>query len=330
MILSQNWALFIEGTEIRWLYNIDLEQASSIASLTKEIQALGEELFSEGIASLTLESSDGSSRSTVLVINFYGRFFFLIHQPVSTCKILYHSAGLPVEIDELLRSVLISQAVVTYGYLWKEYTQNRELIDRIFDDALCSLSCKDNPGVEIANGNCKLSPLKLPELIFLHVYFRRRIEESSLIMEEPWAIIVEKDSGKATDHYNNEAFMEIGGYLGIIWYFAGQLFKKNLKRIHFGGPEKLHQVEAFTGKKRVIWVNNPEKLLKSEEFIDKLRSSDEIFMDIREALEKFLAEKIAHSIKNQLQTKSFERLIEYYNDYYKPDTTNRIIDDIKR
>ncbi|MFX0113982.1 MAG: hypothetical protein ACFFB3_05510, partial [Candidatus Hodarchaeota archaeon] len=167
MIFSENWAIFAEGEQIYWKFgSVSSETALLTARLANGLNALGQEIFNETVASLRVcDNSRKPPRSFEILIVIMRNYYFLAAQPVTTAKIMQvtqavkKANGIPDEIRDLLHGVLMGQALETYADLWSAAADEQQgrKIDHIFNGALKELGVAEDSGVLAKEGVCSLS-----------------------------------------------------------------------------------------------------------------------------------------------------------------------------
>ena len=87
----ENWALFVEGTEVKWTFgNPSSEFIEIVSNFLMGLGNLGKELFGEGIASIQfdLPKHSGMKSSEIFIVSLEDQFFLIISDPAVTLLLI--------------------------------------------------------------------------------------------------------------------------------------------------------------------------------------------------------------------------------------------------
>jgi len=115
---EEHWAIFVEGNEVKWTFGDPKEEFQQIiADFLRGLGNFGEELFGEGIASITfdLPQHSGSKTTELFIVSLQDHFFFIISEPATTLMLISAEGGIPFLIKQVMTAVLVGQASILYA-----------------------------------------------------------------------------------------------------------------------------------------------------------------------------------------------------------------------
>ena len=208
---KKNWALFIESDTVQWSFGLQdtnnadeklLAEQGEFEKTTvhfiQSLQAIGRELYREGVASIKLENPDNSSLAVneIFIVNLSDEFFFIISDLEVTTKLINLTSDIPFEIEQLICAVLVGQAAILYSTLIIDEEKFNISIDDVYKSILRKIEVDKKHDLNdlVDRGRCSLSPLKMTELLLFHYLLRNFLEQHFLKMSsESWAIMVDKN-----------------------------------------------------------------------------------------------------------------------------------------
>jgi len=234
-----------------------------------------------------------------------------------TIKLIEAKGGIPFEVGDVMRGMLVGQASILYAGLFSNANKEECIeIDRLFQKVLMRIGIVENFKDYVDDGRCTFSPLSLTDLLFLHYYLRQDFEKMPSVTHRPWAMLASQSGTTISlDYMVEENITVLSGYLSAIQMFISELFKSNPSALVFGGQDKLTSLVLFNGQEHFLSVANPEETFKQEQFIEGLnRVPPEIMGDILPELKQFLAQKTAEKIERKLIKSPLSTLLVKYTE----------------
>ncbi|MFW9996073.1 MAG: hypothetical protein ACFFD4_28795 [Candidatus Odinarchaeota archaeon] len=316
----ENFALFVHGNDCKWYFGkLTKPFIETTASFLSGLDSMGQELFGEGVATIKLAGRPYTTIrvSEVFIVSLLGSFFFIMSDPEVTIKLIDAQGGIPFEVGEVMRGVLVGQASILYAEMFSRAEMDEEFrqIDKLFQRVLIKVGITTGLDKFVENGRCSFSPLSLTELLFFHYYIRQEFEKEPSMSRDCWALLTSSSGSNITfDYLVEENITILAGYLSAVHVFITELFKSNPRAIVFGGGDKLTSLTIFNGRDNFLSLANPDEILKQVNFIEKLNDSVpiDVMNDIMPELKLFLAEKTANRIQKKLYTC---KLTELYHRY---------------
>lgn len=313
----ENWALLTQGKEIIWQFgSLNEETRLRTIDFLNGLHKIGKELYDKGIASIRFHSSNLLHGDELFIVNLEGSFFLIIYDPLTTIKIIaQQSDKIPEEMDLLIRSVLIGQAVITYANLWSNATSEAGMhIDMLFKQALdeiIPIRTQRDMNVFVDHGTCSFAGLTTIQCLTFHMLLRRIFEIEYLnLIANPWAIVQDHTSMPVYLEHNvpKQAHL-IAGYLTVINEYVLDIFNTRLASMVFGGGE-LSSIDIVHGLKNFIAMSNPTKLFSDPVFLNKFETFDvKIKNDLRRGLVEYLALAYSQANYQQYRLKNLNDLL---------------------
>jgi len=211
---KEHWAIFVEGTEIKWTFgDPSVEFQGIVADFLRGLGSFGEELFGEGIASITfdLPKHSGFKSTELFIVSLKDHFYFIISDPSITLMLISAKDGIPFDIKEIMTAVLVGQASVLYASSIEETDQadkdriHKELQDIILD---VNPSYAENDQVQIIVGNSgsNFGILSFEECLLFHYFLRKQAEEGIYFSPSSWCLISHQDGGDIPFSFNIEDY----------------------------------------------------------------------------------------------------------------------------
>ncbi|MFW9928239.1 MAG: hypothetical protein ACFFD1_02495 [Candidatus Thorarchaeota archaeon] len=323
----QHWAIFIEIDEVKWSFGIkgNQEFLDTSVRFIQSLQAIGRELYEQGVASIKLATTQGEFLSTkeVFIINLSDQFFFIISDLFITSKLIAETTTIPYDIEQIICAVLVGQAAIIYSYLKQNEFDSGYDTDGIFRSLLAKMKLPYDLDSLVADGRCSLSPLNFQELLLFH-YFLRNYFELQLLnttsnKKDSWAIMVDKDGTDIPLSYlTPKDPLLLGNFLGAIYSYVQALFGVKPQALVFGGHELIF-LQYFGGKKYFLAASNP-KVIFSDKMFTKLLTSipSEKLEDITSAINEFIIQSSSIVFEENLRKKveinpKIDGVINFYN-----------------
>ncbi|MFX1534591.1 MAG: hypothetical protein ACFFDI_10250 [Promethearchaeota archaeon] len=319
MYFSENWALFSKGSKVFWSYGLPEETAGMTAGLATGLDNLGRETATlhESIASIELlDKRRRPPKKQEILIVAHMDYYFVASDPLVTSKLLRQEASMPVELSDIVRSVLVGQAAILYASLWTSVTSESAytLIDKLYSDALHELGIEQREDLNVGNGTCSFGGLDLPQLLFLHSYVRGRLKEIEPLWN-PWGFIINKHGVPIHLTYNfpkaDERFIV---FLSSIYNFIESVFEACPTSLIFGGQKPLI-VKLFLGERNILAACNLGGLLNDTKFIEKYKNlKDSLKMDLEQGLQDWLISQLADINRRELEQNKLPHLLRLFQE----------------
>lgn len=333
----KNWALFIESDKVQWSFGLsksnnknsedfDLESIKIFSNEQEEfqkttvnfiqsLQAIGRELYSEGVASIKLENPNNSSLALneIFIVNLSDQFFFIISDLEVTIKLIDLTEELPYEVEQVICAVLVGQAAILYSTLIIDQNKYNFDIDEVYKDILHQIEVdkRHNLNDLVDKGRCSLSPLKMTELLLFHYLLRNFLEQHFLKeSSEAWSIMVDKSGTDIPLSFlpPKDPYL-LGNFLGVIYSYVQGLFGVQPSAIVFGGIELIFLQFFGGGKDYFLAASNPRLLVRNETFIELLkRVPDEKLIDVKDSIKHFIIDITLSDLGKTLEKTEFTKL----------------------
>ncbi len=321
--VQEHWALFIEGTEVKWSYgNPSHEFLEVVSNFLMGLGKLGKELFgTEGIASINFDrpAHSGLKSSEIFIVSLEEKFFLIISDPAVTLLLIDAEGGLPEDIKQIMRAVMVGQASILYSNLVTDADkETKEAIEQHFRDIILDINERylDNNLLDnivgIAGSN--FSILSFQELLLLHYYLRKHAERTSLIQTQGWAIIANLDGFEIPFSYNLTNQGIWAGFFSAIVGFIQSLFDSKPKYISFG-TTYIHKLRFIFGKNYFMAIDTgfTSDLLLVKDFQRKFLSTPfAILKDMSPGIKKLLIEELLQYHESRLNTLSAAMLLDTF------------------
>lgn len=314
------WAVFKQfgDSQLFWTYGTfpDSNIPELAVRLAKGMDDLGIKSFQEGIGSVILNDARKYPPEPLeLFIVSHGSFYFVAANPRITAHIFQAiEASIPVEICELLRSVLAGQLTKLYGDCWiADLTQeSQEFLDQIFQEGLKELGkTARNRRAWVAEGMCSLSALSFAELLFYYSYIREQFQnEIAPLLGQPWGILLDISGVRIYLKYRPPDVPNLPEFLSIITSSLNTLFEgAQVKQLLFG-KQGFYAVDVFQGRNVILVSNNLLNLLKDKKFVDKLTNiKKEVLNDVAPGMREYLIEQLLREEEDWLSRKDLSELL---------------------
>ncbi|MHA2389675.1 MAG: hypothetical protein ACXACW_13230, partial [Candidatus Hodarchaeales archaeon] len=189
MTLHEHWAIFVEGEEVKWTFGEPKEDFQQIVvDFLKGLRTFGEELFGEGIASITfdLPQYSGSKTAEIFIVSLHNHFYFIISNPATTLMLISAKEGIPFNIKEVMTAVLVGQASILYATSIEDVNQkDQDTITKQFQNIILDInpSYMENNQVEVIVGKSgtNFGILSLEECMLFHYFLRKKAEKVDYI-----------------------------------------------------------------------------------------------------------------------------------------------------
>lgn len=327
----RNWALFIEIDQVKWSFGIDQnsqEFLDTTVRFIQSLQAIGRELYEQGVASIKLERSDQDLLNTheIFIINLSDQFFFIISDLPISIRLINENI-IPYDLMQIICAVLVGQAAILYSYLKEEENKRFYSTDEIFRSILRSIGIKEDLDDLVSNGRCSLSSLNFQELLLFHYLLRNHFENEFAVIEtmkrSSWAIMVDKDGLDIPIAYlSPKDPLLLGNFLGAIYSYVQALFGVKPSALVFGGYELIY-LSFFGGKNYFLAVSNPLALFQDKMFNELCKGIPHAkWLDIIPAIKEFLIKQISTKVERDLRknvedVNFLDNIILLYNEIYQ-------------
>ena len=323
MRIRENWALFVEGTEVKWTYgNPSVEFLEIVSNFLMGLGNLGKELFGEGIASIQfdLPKFEGVQQSEIFIVSLKDQFFLIISDPAVTLLLINAEGGIPDEIKVIMKAVLVGQASILYANAVTDAEDEvKESIDRHFQNILLDINDKYLEGdiintiVGIYGSN--FSILSFEECLMLHYYLRKHAERTQVAKPAGWAMIANLEGWEVPLAYNLTKEGIWAGFFSAIIGFIHSLFESKPRSITFGSTA-IHKLRFIYGDKyyfMAIDTSFVSDLLLQKRFQSELfNTSYAILKDMSSGIKSLIIEEILQYNEDKLNDLSVETLLDTY------------------
>ncbi|MHA2225685.1 MAG: hypothetical protein ACXAC8_10805 [Candidatus Hodarchaeales archaeon] len=323
MNINENWALFIERTEVKWTFgNINLEFQNIVSNFVIGLGNLGEELFGEGIASINfdLRKFSGFKASEIFIVTLQDQFILLISDPSTTLLLIDSQGGIPDDIKEMMTAVLVGQASILYANMISEVDQDRKnLVEKLFQDII--LDINDSYLKEeilqtiVGRSGSNFSILTFEECLLLHYYLRKyAVPASEYLTPSGWCLISHTGGGEVPFSFNIDDDLVISGYFSAIIGFIHSLFDSKPKSIAFGSTQ-IRRVRFVYGKQYFMAIDASfmiDLLIKRQFQKEFFETSYKIIKDMSVGIKELIIEEIQIYNEQKMTQLSAESLLENY------------------
>jgi hypothetical protein len=323
MVTTNNWAIFAEKNKSEWHFgSLSQDFIENTVSFLNGLDSIGKELFGSGVASIELDwrnlDTDKSSHiktKEVFVVSLFSQFFFIASDPLTTIKLI-EIKGVPEDIEDIIRGVLVGQASVLYSnlYLDANSTDDQNKVDELFRSTIIEVGITENLDDIVDKGRCSFASFSFSQMLIFH-YLLRKIFSQKYSKSDEWGIVADSSGSPIYIAYGKmENTTSLSGYLSVLLMFCVELFKAPPKSIVFGG-EKLIPLEMVNGSDNNSYCafSAWEILFKEPEFLRQLIELDHTGVtDLQIPLSNFLGEKLSLIFQKNLQNWKLELLISVY------------------
>ncbi|MHA2237183.1 MAG: hypothetical protein ACXAB2_02295 [Candidatus Hodarchaeales archaeon] len=323
MRINENWALFVEGTEVKWTYgNPSVEFLEIVSNFLMGLGNLGKELFGEGIASIQfdLPKFEGVQQSEIFIVSLKDQFFLIISDPAVTLLLINAEGGIPDEIKVIMKAVLVGQASILYANAVTDAEDEvKETIDRHFQNILLDINEKylegDIINTIVGTYGSNFSILSFEECLMLHFYLRKHAERTQVAKPAGWAMIANLEGWEVPLAYNLTKEGIWAGFFSAIIGFIHSLFESKPRSITFGSTA-IHKLRFIYGDKyyfMAIDTSFVSDLLLQKRFQNELfNTSYAILKDMSSGIKSLIIEEILIYNEDKLNDLSVETLLDTY------------------
>jgi hypothetical protein len=320
--VRENWALFIEGTKIKWTFgDPSIEFQKITMNFLLGLGNFGEELFGEGIASITFDMRkySGLKASEIFIVSLKDRFFLIISDPATTLLLITIKGGIPQDIKEIMTAVLVGQASIHFASSISDIDQKGERqIEKKYRDIILDINEKylenDLINTIVEKSGCNFSILTFEECLLLHFHLRKQIEPTDYHDSSSWCLISHEGGGDIPFSFNIENDLVIGGYFSAIVGFIYTLFGSNPKYITFGSTH-IRRVRFVYGEKYFMAIDTSfmiDLLLKRQFQKRFFETSYSIIKDMSSGFKELIIEEIIQFNEQKLRDLKAETLLDTY------------------
>ncbi len=320
--MKENWALFIEGTEIKWTFgDPSIEFQKITMNFLLGLGNFGEELFGEGIASITFDvrKYSGLKASEIFIVSLKDQFFLIISDPATTLLLITIKGGIPQDIKEIMTAVLVGQASIHFASSITDLDQKgRRLIEKKYRDIILDINEEylENDLIHtiVGKSGCNFSILTFEECLLLHFHLRKQIEPTDYRESPSWCLISHEGGGEIPFSFNIENDLVIGGYFAAIIGFISTLFGSNPKHISFGSTH-IRRVRFVYGEKYFMAIDTSfmiDLLLKRQFQKRFFETSYSIIKDMSSGFKELIIEEIIQFNEQKLEELTTEILLDTY------------------
>jgi hypothetical protein len=318
----ENWALFVEGTEVKWTFgNPSPEFLEIVSNFLMGLGNLGKELFGEGIASIQfdLPQHSGMKSSEIFIVSLEDQFFLIISDPSVTLLLINAEGGIPDEIKVIMKAVLVGQASILYANAVTDADQERkDNIDRHFQNILLDINEKYAEGdlinTVVGQFGSNFSILTFEECLMLHFYLRKHAESTQVAKPAGWAMIANLEGWEVPLAYNLTKQGIWAGFFSAIIGFIHSLFESKPRSITFGSTA-IHKLRFVYGVKYFMAIDTSfvSDLLLQKQFQRELfNTSYAILKDMSSGIKSLIIEEIIVYNETKLGELSVETLLDTY------------------
>lgn len=323
MDVNQHWGLFIERNEIKWSFGSpSMEFQTVVLNFITGMGKFGKELFGEeGIASIhfDLKKYSGMKASEIFIVSLQDQFFLIISDPAVTLLLINAGEGIPFNIKEIMKAVLVGQASILYANSISDANlKKKELIDKQLRDIILDINEKyledDLIYTIVGKSGSNFSLLSFEECVMFHLYIRRQSEQTDFRAASSWCIISDLNGGDIPFSFNMVDEISYGGYFSAIISLIDGLFESKPKYIAFGSSR--------ISKLRFVYGNEYFMAIDTSFMIDLLLqrkfqnyffdTSYKTIKDLAEGMKVLIIEEILQFSEEKLDQMSTEALLDRY------------------
>ncbi|MHA1969524.1 MAG: hypothetical protein ACW964_17220 [Candidatus Hodarchaeales archaeon] len=187
MQIDSNWALFVEGKEVKWSFgNPDDEFLTFVVNFLTALSQIGEELFGQhGIAQIEFDipkRNQGFLSAEIFIVSLMNKFFLIMSDPTVTLKLIEASGGIYQEVQDIMSAVLVGQASMLYSQNITHLSQEKaRKLEKTWQNIILDISDDYTKDIEkiIGKESCNFSMLRFHDLIFLHYNYENNLNLQS-------------------------------------------------------------------------------------------------------------------------------------------------------
>ncbi len=318
MRIESNWALFVEGTTVKWTFgNPDDEFLQFVLNFLTALSQIGEELFGQhGIAQINFDIRKhvGFHSSEVFIVSLMNKFFLIMSDPAVTMKLIDAHGGITKEVEEIMSAVLVGQAAMLYSQSISTVTPEiARTIEAVWQAIILDISEDYQDDLEkiVGHDSSNFSILPFQDLLWLHYLLRKRAELTEPLTNDPWALISHMSGGEVPLVYNvPKDPVVLAGYLAIIISFLMSLFESKPKSLIFGTNSLTHLLFVH-GDDYFLAIDAPfSQITNEDEFKNEFfNMENKVLKDLEENLKKRTIEEILTSKSVELEKMNMESLL---------------------
>ncbi len=321
--VKQNWGLFIEQKEIKWVFGDPTEDFQKVVlNFITGMGKFGKELnMEEGIASIhfDLKKYSGMKAAEIFIISLQDQFYLVLSDPAVTLLLINAGEGIPAMIKELMKAVLVGQASILYANNITDASLNKKkLIDKRIQNIILDINSsylEDNQ-IEtiVGKSGSNFSILTFEECLLLHLYIRRQSERTDFHSSSSWCLISEMDGGDIPFSFNMVDELSYGGYFSAIISLIDSLFESKPKYIAFGSSQ-ISKLRFVYGKEYFMAIDTSFMidLLLQRKFQNYFfEMSYKTIKDLAEGMKLLIIEEVPQFSEEKLSQMSTVALLDRY------------------
>ncbi|UCG90224.1 MAG: hypothetical protein JSU57_00420 [Candidatus Heimdallarchaeota archaeon] len=320
--ISDHWAIFVEGTEIRWTFgDPSAEFQKIVLNFLLGLGNLGEEIFGEGIASITfdLQKHSGMKASEIFIVSLQDQFLLIVSDPATTLLLITIQGGIPVDIKEMMTAVLVGQASILYANSITDLNpKERKFIEKKFQNIILDINDKYNDSIQtiVGKSGTNFSILTFEECLLLHFYLRKQIVPTDYLPsgERARCLISQLGGGPIPFSFNIGDDLVMGGYFAAIIEFISTLFGTKPKYISFGSTT-IRRVRFVYGGDYFMAIDASfmiDLLLKRQFQKQFFETNYSIIKDMSTGIKELIIEEIIQFTEKKLNELSLGNLLNTY------------------
>jgi hypothetical protein len=321
--VDQHWGLFIEQNEVKWSFGSPSEEFQTVVlNFLTGMAKFGEELFGEeGIASIQfdLKKYSGMKASEIFIVSLQDQFHLVISDPEVTLLLINADEGVPSNIRDIMKAVLVGQASVLYANSITDVSlRKKEQVDRQFQDIILDINNNylkdDEITTIIGRSGSNFSLLSFEECLLFHLYVRRQSDKTDFRATSSWCLISEMHGGDIPFSYNMEEDVTFGGYFSAIIMLIDSLFESKPKYIAFGSS-KISKLRFVYGKDYFMAIDTSFMidLLLQRQFQNYFfETSYRTVKDLSQGMKELIIEEILQFSVEKLEQMTTEALLDRY------------------
>lgn len=321
--MKENWALFVEGTEIKWTFgNPSSEFQKIVLNFLLGLGNLGEEIFGEGIASITfdLQKHSGLKASEIFIVSLQDQFLLVISDPATTLLLIAAQGGIPVDIKEMMTAVLVGQASILYANTITNLDEKeKRVVEKKYRAIILDINDNylknDLIHTIVGKSGSNFSALTFEECLLLHFYLRKQTEPTDYLPSSSWCLISQVGGGSIPFSFNISDDLVIGGYFAAIIEFISTLFGGTKPKYISFGSTQIRRVRFVYGGDYFMAIDASfmiDLLLRRRFQKQFFETSYSIIKDMSVGIKELIVEEILQFSEKKLEHFSAEVLLDTY------------------
>lgn len=239
--------------------------------------------------------------TSILIIRAGEAYTFVISDPSVTARLLAKEE-LSVDLDAILRGVLVTNALLLYSKFQSTelLARHHEFIDQLFWQSIASAGIA--PETVMQEHQLDFSQLNLAQLIIFHNNLRLFLEKSQflLLFGESWFILADK-RGVPIPLYmglNHHEAVTLAAFLCTLYHFCQTIFSQAPIFFVFGIENLTYLYFGTTDSDYLFFIRQPHYLFANPEFYVALQKDLDWSLQqvLDPPLRRFLAEILAQRI----------------------------------